>query len=317
MDAPQKEKCRRLVALFCASVVLWAGAWAATVLALDVRYNTSPPMLARSGAFDAAIIGNSRIINVDPEILSERTRFSFASLATHAVWPTEQMVILRAFLRHQPAARAVVLGMDETWCMDPVLRSRPDVFTAGDYEEGLWRPVLQALRPHSTARTQIETRLRLLAGLEKVRLDGFKTYDPHYILAGQGQMEVVRPKFASERPTVPYVSLKSFPAADLMQRALLELPPQAAFVLVWPPTHISVVSVPGSAAAKAMTNCFDFFTALASQHPLATVVNWAGEHPVSFVDENFFDRVHYRANVGNQLSAEIADSILSLSTAMR
>lgn len=319
---PDARRWRRFLAAFALAAVLGLACLYALVVALDPfdtgRFSvfggtaavqpTNPAKTSRGRdpAFDAAIIGNSRIQLLRPSLLRDRTGMNFVSLIINGSQPKEQFVVLDWFLQHHVAPRAIVIGLDETWCFDP-LRSAiafPRWLYDGKaraYFVGLFR--FQALR-------QIFGRAAGYFGLQQQpRPDGFIDYDALFRNFGWDDVRIVHQKVDIGRPMVPYTSERDLPALPPLRERLQKLPTSTAVVLVWPPTHINVVPQPGSRAEAALRMCHDAYAALAQERPRSRIVDWAVDRPESRVEENFFDRVHYRTNVATALGEDIAAAL--------
>jgi hypothetical protein len=154
----------------------------------------------RDPAFDAAVIGNSRVQLLSPDRLKAATGVAFVQLSVPRSGPREQLVLLDWFMRHRPRpAQAVVLGIDALWCTaDPTLPLlAPFPFwlytrSALEYVGGLVRfDVLE----------EVPRRLRYVfaANPARARPDGYWDYAPEYLrpddpsgVALRGRLEMGR-----------------------------------------------------------------------------------------------------------------------------
>lgn len=137
--APAELRWRQWVlttlAIFAAAFVLFAGFVALVdpydtgrfLSVLPHGVNDEAPRTAnasrgRDPRFNAAIIGNSYSQLLDPARLSASTGLSFVQMTVPGTGPREHVTLLKWFLQNHPNARAVALGLDETWCVtDPAL----------------------------------------------------------------------------------------------------------------------------------------------------------------------------------------------------
>ncbi len=260
----------------------------------------------RDPAFDAAIIGNSHVQLLSPERLDAATGARFVSLIVPATYPREQLLVLDWFLRHRPAPRALVLGIDTNWCRaDASFHEKPFPFwlygrSGLDYWRGLASySVLEAIPGRIAALRKPETR---------ARRDGYWDYEADYLRIGYGDMNHVRAKLAGERPTQGAIPDR-FGAADALKGVLATLAPQTRVVLVHPPRYISFVPEPGSAAAKQDEACRAAYRTLAASRPNTAIVDWSGDRPDNRIPENFFDKTHYRHPVARAIERDVAGAI--------
>jgi hypothetical protein len=70
----------------------------------------------RDPRYDAAVIGNSHAILIDPARLSDMTRMHIVQVATVATVPREQFMIARAFVRNHRKVAALIVVLDELSC---------------------------------------------------------------------------------------------------------------------------------------------------------------------------------------------------------
>jgi hypothetical protein len=163
--------------------------------------------------------------------------------------------------------------------------------------------------PHLFSFRAIEDALKERQNLA-YRADGFKDYSVAFHAAGADSMDVVRTKFLPSRPTAPFTSETYFPAALALGKILQTLPPSLAVVLVWAPSHISNVPLPGSFAERAIHACQGTFAALARARPRTKVLaDWSGDRPENRVDENYYDRSHYRMKLATEFGGDIAAQV--------
>ncbi len=268
----------------------------------------------RDPAFDTAIVGNSHIQLVEPARLDAQAGTRTVSLIVPATFPREQLLIIDWFLRHHAAPKAIVIGLDAHWCRADAdytekpfpywLYGRSDL----DYLLGLVSySVLEAIPGRIAALRRPETR---------ARADGYWNYEPDYLRIGYGEMAHVRAKLAGDRPTRGS-PLAAYPAAQRLAAVAAAMPATTALVLVRPPRHVSGVPVPGSDAARADGACLDAYRAIAESRPRTAILDWAVDRPENRIDENFFDRTHYRAPVARLVEADIAATIRRLESEAR
>ena len=91
----------------------------------DTSQRTSNVALGRSPRFNAAIFGNSHGQLLSPQRLSRATGLSFVQLTVPGSNVREQLAMMHWFITHHPDVGAMVLALDERWCVtDPALPLR-------------------------------------------------------------------------------------------------------------------------------------------------------------------------------------------------
>jgi hypothetical protein len=320
--APVANRWRTSIVVFGLTAVLSAAIVIATLAALD-PYDTGRFALmplwhghvdpdkqsrGRDPQFDSAIIGNSRIEMLRPAQLDEQTGMRFVSLYYRGAEPIEELTILHYFLRYHPAPRAIVVGLEETWCFDPLQSDLKTEFPSWLYEANTVSYLAHLYRFSS-----VENWLAYNTPV-KYRADGFNDYEPMFHAAGADAMEIVRKKFSPFRPTVPYTSDDAFPAAAELEKVMRDLPATTAVVLAWVPLHISVVPVPGSPAEQAIAACHAAYVFDGSVHPRTRIVNWSVDRPENRIDENYFDKVHYRSALATAFGRDIIEQLNAASS---
>lgn len=269
------------------------------------RINGDKVSRARDLQFDSAIIGNSRMQMVRPDLLDQRTGLKFVSLTIHAAGPLEEMAVLRYFLRHRQETKSIVIGLDDTWCQKPLLRQPAVEFVPWLYTDSA--PVYLAhLLSLRAAKRAWDT---MHAGPTSSRADGFEDYGPGFHAVGADTIEAVQRKLPTFRPTAPFGSEAGFPAVSLLRDTLDDLSPEATLVLAWVPVNITFIPVPGSRAEKAFTACVAAYAALVSARSHTQTINWFVDRPEGRADENWYDQVHYRSGIGNAFSKDIAAAL--------
>lgn len=298
----------------------------ATVVALDpydtgrlalVRKHGIPetgPRIAnasrgRDPAFNAALIGNSRVQMVEPSRIDAATGLKFVTLMVPAIRPEEQLVLLRWFLRNHPRPEALVIGLDEWWCLPSIKADKPFPFwlyaeTTLGYIGGLLR--YEALE-------QVSRRLAYLAGsTARARPDGFWDYEQDYLAIGATEPVLHHQRLSAPRPTESDNPSNSFPGLAQLAEVLRQVPPATPLLLTWSPVHESYRPVPGSAADATWRACRESAQRLAVSHPRGAVLDWSGDRPESRDEANFFDRTHYRRALGQQFADAIGQRLAAL-----
>lgn len=263
---------------------------------------------AADPAFNAAVIGNSRMQMLQPWTLDALTGLRFVNLAVPGSAPEEMRLVALAFLRNHPQTGALVMGVDEWWC-EPQLRSR-EKFPAWLYSDDPVAYFTGLLRWQSLE--MIPRRLaRLLGRSPAARPDGYEDYTVHYArLTGaeraQRRMQDGSGPWDSDNPGA------RFPAVAVLADILAAAPAGAPVALVWPPTHVSRLPQPGSPAATTAALCRKALAEAAERRGRVVFVDWGGDLPVNRDSRNFHDETHYVRAVAERLSAAVGEALARL-----
>jgi len=271
----------------------------------------------RDPAFDAMVVGNSRIQLLSPERLNAATGLNFVQLAVPGSGPKEHLTLIDWFLRHRrEAPKALVVSVDDLWCTsDPELTNdKPFPFwlyssDPVEYAKGLVR--FDTLE-------EIGWRIGYLLGLdrERARPDGYWDYEPEYIGLGYTTNPVLRKRLQTD----PYAGAKRFerdplegqrrfPAIERLKEVAAALPAETALVLVIPPTYKNLLPPPGTEKAFVTDACRAAVTAAAQVHPRTAVVDWRVDRPENRNPELFFDMQHYRQPIAQAVERDVARAL--------
>ena len=321
---------RRFTAAFAGAALLLAAALYAFVVLLDpyglraapgrtpgpimdVNQRFMDPQIVRGGRYDAAAFGTSTIRLLDPQRLSEAFGARFANLGFNAGTPWEQTQIADLFLRHTPNAKALIFGLDATWCEADAdadeKRLTPRAFPPWLYDADRLNdyPHLLNFRSLEIAGRVALNRLGLMG--ERVRADGHQVFTPperRYDLS-RAQWHIRRIGPHSPPPIDPPVRLSEaeraafrFPALAWLDGLLGRAPPGADAILAFMPVHVAAQPVPGSHAAAYEEECKARVADIGERRG-ATVVDFRRPSPVTTEDSNYWDALHYRAPIAERV----------------
>jgi hypothetical protein len=272
----------------------------------------------RDSAFDAAVVGNSRIQLISPERLKTATGLDFVQLSVPGSGPKEQLALIDWFLSHRVApAKVLLVSIDETWCTsDPALASEGPfpfwLYAADplDYVRGLLRwEVLEEAPP----------RLAYLLGMsaERARPDGYWDYDAEYARRGDRMAAAHRQELrakpygnAQRYDRDPAAGTRHFPAADRIGSVAASLPEETALVLVVPPLYKNWLPPEGTEQAFRLQACTAAIMGAAQKgHARTALIDWRVDRPEIGKPAWFFDRIHYRQPIAQAMEADIAKAI--------
>lgn len=321
VSVPQADPWRRSILFFVLTCLLTVVVVIGYLAALDPydsgRFAVAPLWRGRidpdkwsrvrDPQFNSAIIGDSRSEMLRPALLDEKTGLSFVSLSVRASQPIEQFVVLRSFLHHHPDARAVVIGLNEQWCSNPL---------QSDYQKHHWffpdwlyegNALNYLVHLYSFHTIQQVLAVKYVGGM---REDGFEDYEPAFHTMKLDTLEAVRKKLAAVgRLRTILNSTDTFPAVGRLADILATLPSSTVVVLAWVPVNLIMVPEPGSPAEQELHKCHAEFAALAAARSRTQVINWSVDRPENRLDENFLDGVHYRTSLAEAFGADIAAAL--------
>jgi hypothetical protein len=256
----------------------------------------------RDSRFNAAVIGNSRGQMLDPAKLSDFTGLSFVQLTVPGSGPQEHMTMLRFFMTHHENINAIVLTVDEGWCIhDPTMPMIDPPFPLW-----LYRGDLEYLA-HLLSRNSLTLavrRIKLELGLMPVDdARGYKPYDTGF----------VRDFHPSPRPPgnkLVVVPLDlPFPAFELLDSVLAELPKTSAVVFLMSPVHQQWLDDLNPQIVADLPHCKAELERRAVERPHTAFLDYFVEGSLSRDAESFVDAQHFRAKVARVLERRIAEAL--------
>lgn len=281
---------------------------------MDINQRYMYPQVVRSGDYDSVLIGTSTSRLLDPKDLDAAFGGRYANLAMNAATAWEQTELAKLYLRHRPAPRSVIIGLDQMWCQEErnLVRITFRGFPAWMYDENRWNDLPELLNTKT-----LEIAGRLVAfhlGLmpERIRRDGYEVFTPPeatYDLA-RARWHIWKDRGATAiAPAEPPASLSEaeaaalrFPALDWLDELLRLMPTTAFRLLAAMPLHVAAQPTPGSRDAAVAAVCTDRIAAIARRHGVR-FVDFAIASPITTVDANYWDPLHYRLPIANRIVA--------------
>jgi hypothetical protein len=281
---------------------------------MDINQRYMYPQIARRQEFNSVVIGTSTSRLLDPRQLDEAFGGTFANFAMNAGTAWEQAELAKLYLRHNPAPRSFILGIDEMWCLEGrnIPRTTFRGFPEWMYDENRWNdlPEVFNLKTLEIAGRQAAFHLGLMP--ERIRRDGYEVFTPPeetYDLArARFHIWRLRPSGKVE-PIIPPRELSAaarealvFQAIDWLDSLLARLPPETRRMLVYMPLHIAQQPIPGSREAAELNVCKTRIDTVAARHG-AKVVDFAIPSAVTREDSNYWDPLHYRLPIAGRIIA--------------
>jgi hypothetical protein len=271
--------------------------------------NTANASRGRDPAFGAAIFGNSTVQALRPTVLTRATGVETVSLIVPGSGPAEQLAVADWFVRNRRRPRALIFGMDGSWCTaDPSLR--------GPYPFPFWlyaRSPLEYLA--GLFRFDVLERLPrrigyLLGQRERAVPNGYWDYEIDY--RAINYEAGAREKLMQVGPAGPVNTTGRFPAAAALRAFLGAVPPETVVILLRPPVFMTGLPQPGTPYARSEAGCRQAFAEIAAERPRTAIIDWRTDRPETRSAENFFDQVHYRKPMAGMLEDEIASTFAAL-----
>lgn len=274
---------------------------------MDANQRLSYPQIARGGSLDAAVFGTSTARLLDPDVLDQAFGARFANLAVNAATPDEQIRLAALFIAHHPV-RAILFGLDATWCAaDPPARTA-NAFPDWLYAEATPWGVLRQVNLRSVTVAAKVGLARLGLARPRIRRDGYAVftppedrYDPEraraHIRAGAAD-----PAATADPEDAP------MPALARLDDLLSRVPADAVKLLAFMPVHAAAQGAPGTAAGRREAACKSRVAAIGARQG-ATVVDFRFPSPLTRQDGNYWDALHYRLPVAARIVADLKAAV--------
>jgi hypothetical protein len=253
----------------------------------------------RDPQFDVPILGNLRNEQLDPERLSVATGMSFVQLTTPGSGPSEHMTMMRYFMRHHPRIAAIVLNVDERWCVhDPSL---PEGYP---FPFWLYRGNLEYLanllrtRAIMYARKRVDFALGLTPPTDPRGYFDYEIGPPRYFHPADPPADAVMPGAGLAPDTY-------FPAIDEFDRVLATLPAEMPLIIVVPPVYQSFLLSLAPQVAADLPACKAALARRVANRPRSGFLDFMVDGPISRDSANFIDPDHYRRNIARIIEASI------------
>jgi hypothetical protein len=273
----------------------------------DTSQRTSNVALGRSPRFHAAIFGNSHGQLLSPERLSRATGLAFVQLTVPGSNVREQLTMMHWFIAHHTDIGAMVLALDERWCVtDPALPVRTP-FPFWLYSDSNLVYLANVL---STRTLRDSFRRLASAGGASASIDG----------AGYSDYEAGKPwSFTPGKPAPaggfparderPFRREPDFPGLILLDAMLAEVSAETGVVIVLPPQFYTQLPPAGTGGARFRDYCKWQIALRAARGAGGAFLDFLVDSAITRNPENFMDAEHYRTNVAETIEAEIAAAL--------
>jgi hypothetical protein len=276
------------------------------------------PQIVRSRRFDSLIIGTSTSRLLDPELLDRAFDVRFVNLAMDAATAWEQQALLDLFLRKVGPPKVLLVGLDTVWCdgdADHKLTTYRG-FPHWLYDDNPWNDYLYLFNAGT-----LEIAVRLVGyqlGLyrERIRYDGYNVFVPpeSQYDAERARRKILSMAAPAQAPAPPLSaeerSRLRFPALSWLDESLARLPADSRKILAFMPVNVVAQPQPGTPAAAGEAECKARVAAIGRARG-ATVIDWRIASALTRADANFWDALHYRVPIADQIAQALADAALT------
>jgi hypothetical protein len=267
----------------------------------DTSQRTSNVALGRSPRFNAAIFGNSHGQLLSPQRLSRATGLSFVQLTVPGSNVREQLAMMHWFIAHHADIGAMVLALDERWCVtDPALPLRTP-FPFWLYSDSNLVYLANAMSTRSL-RDSVRRVAAAFGSPPAVDPAGYADYE----MGKAWRFKPGHPATADEFPVGDGRSSRDFPGLIRLDAVLNEIPAATPVVIVMPPQFYTRLPPAGTAAAQFRDACKEHIAARAHRGAGSAFIDLLVDSEIARTPENFMDDEHYRANIARIIEADIA-----------
>jgi hypothetical protein len=271
----------------------------------DTSQRTSNVALGRSPRFNAAIFGNSHGQLLSPQRLSRATGLSFVQLTVPGSNVREQLAMMHWFVAHHADIGAMVLALDERWCVtDPALPIRTP-FPFWLYSDSNLVYLGNAFSTRSL-RDSIRRVAAAFGSPPPVDPAGYADYE----MGKAWSFKPGPPATADEFPVAGERSSRDFPGLIRLDAVLGEIPATTPVVIVMPPQFYTRLPPAGTPASQFRDACKERIAARAQRGAGGgAFIDFLVDSEITRTPGNFMDDEHYRSNVAQIIEADIAAAL--------
>ena len=265
------------------------------------------PALARSPRFDSIVLGTSTSRLLRPQVLDATLGGHFANLSMNSATAWEQTRLLEVFARTHPSPATVIIGLDDSWCrLGETIERNARPFPDWMYQTSRWPGYAQVFNLYALQESASE--LWTMLGLKHPRygLDGYTDFLPPEAAYDPARVDAAFAAWGYP-PTDPA------PATPPPQRtlsllvpALRLLPPATRKLLFFTPDSLEQQGHPGTITAQKWTTCKQVVVRDVAAIPNVTVADFMIPSPITRDRTHYWDPIHYRVPVADQLMRDLA-----------
>ncbi|CAK7193099.1 hypothetical protein COMNV_01312 [Commensalibacter sp. Nvir] len=276
-------------------------------ISTNARY--SFPALAIDKKFNSIIIGTSTSRPLQPQWLDTQFKTKFVNLSMNSATPWEQERIFNLFLQTHPTPKVVIFNMDQAWCFgDPEKPNRP--FPLWMYGSSRWKGYLTMANLY--ALQEAFNQFLWLVGLKKQRYgsDGFTPLLPANFVYSPQKVNKVFQEW--DQPDNRFVGdeLLEQPALNRLYRMLNKLPKETVKIIIIPPFSAEFYGKKKGLTATNWKLFKENLARLMSKTPKGYLIDFAIINQITTNRYNFWDPIHYRPFVADQIMQSIVQAVL-------
>jgi hypothetical protein len=265
--------------------------------------------LGREPRMDSAIIGNSTIQLISPAHLSLATAENIVALVVPGTGPLEQLIVADYFLRlhRNEAVRAMIFGIDGTWCSAAGKLEFLNPFPTWLYSASSLDYAVNMIRLKSFE--AVTRKLKLLRGrAPAVPQNGYRDYEVGRIWDAGAARQRLSQAAADAYVPDQDAATDDIAGAPLLERFLEQLPSSVWAVLVIPPRYRDPEATPAASAVARQRACTAAYRKVAHGRAKTAMLDFIEQKAIAGPDE-FWDPIHYRAPVARRMEAAIAAAL--------
>ena len=271
------------------------------------------PALARSAAFDSANFGTSSTRLLRPAALDPLFHARFVNLAMNSATAYEQAELMQLFILAHPAPVAIAVGLDLEWCKTAADTTEHAMFR---FPAWLYAPSAWARYRHIFDLYGVELAGRAFAEFSGLKprvygSDGYTRFVPddagYDVARAAGHLAGAAPWGPAHDPG-PGPTGWAMPGIDLLRTRLAAVPAGTVKLLYFVPYNARLLATGGSALLL-QRECKRRIAALAAGMAGATAVDFMIPSPITTVDANYWDPLHFRVGIAERLASDLAAAL--------
>jgi hypothetical protein len=279
----------------------------------DESQRTGNVALGRSERFNAAIFGNSHGQLLSPQRLSGATGLNFVQLTVPGANVREQIAMMHWFIRHHAEIGALVLTLDERWCVtDPALPLRsPFPFWLYSDSNVVYLANALSMRTLRDGLRRVASAFGRPAAVDPA---GYSDYEAGKAWSFKPGKPAPAEGFPA-RDDRPFAREPDFPGLILLDALLDEVPAKTPVVIVLPPQFYTQLPPAGTGGARFRDYCKWQIALRAERGAGGAFIDFLVDSDMTRNPENFMDAEHYRSNIAQTIEADIAATLKGRRTA--
>ncbi|GAC1347069.1 MAG: hypothetical protein NVSMB18_30950 [Acetobacteraceae bacterium] len=273
-------------------------------ISTNARY--SFPALARNPRFDAVVLGTSTARLLQPALLDPAFGAHFANLAMNSATAYEQSRMLEVFRRAHPSPRAVIIGLDASWCGANPERTTPRPFPEWMYAANRWPAYREMLTPYAVQEAANQFAVMVHLHRRRYGLDGYTSFVPDESQYDRARRDAAFARWpATDRSPADPAAASAFPALPLLHQMLDSLPADTQKILFFTPYHQEQQGEPGSGTAWRWSECKRAAAAIAASTG-SMAIDFMIPSRITGDRDNYWDPLHYRVGIAARLAEALA-----------